>query len=360
MKIVLTPIHSLVVLTFILTLTGIQGCAVRTHERLANGQKIYMDQLSPAEKEQARREISLAVNDSLHHYRINRGDSLEVMYNLESTLESQDYRLNVDDEIRLEFLEHPEMNRNLKVRPDGKITLPRKGDIFVAGLKPMDLSAHIKEVYSDIFKDLTVTTTVTKYSSKMQALKTAIQNSSLGQAKLITVNPDGYIQVPLLGQIKALKRTVGELQKEIDKRYQKYFKNLKITLLLSKISGNSIFVFGEVNHPGLIKVDRPITLLQAIASVGGVRDSGTIENIKVLYWDKFNKPHVRTVNLRNILQKMRLEEDLVVADNSVIYVPKTGIAMADEFVAQYIRKLLLFNGSSFGVSYELNNNVQIK
>lgn len=338
----------------VLLLIGAQGCASpRTNELLADGSQLYIDEMTAVEKEQARQQISLAINDGLNRYRIAAGDSLEVMYHLESTIESEDYMLSVNDEILVEFLHHSEMDRHLIVRPDGKITLPRKGDILAVNLKPMDLSRRINEVYSDTIKNLNTTTTVTKFSSKMQELKKAITNSPLGQAKMVTVNPDGFIHLPLIDEIKASRFTVSELGNEVDKQYQKRFKNLEVSLFLKNVSGNTIFVFGEVRQPGSFKSFRPVTLLQAIAQVGGLKETGTLEKIKVLYWDKQNKPHVRTVNLENVLEKMRLEEDLMLADNSVIFVPKTGIAVANKFIDQYISQLFLFNGSSFGVSHEI-------
>ncbi len=355
MRNIFTVTSCLTVLICLLFITVFQGCSSkRTTETFANGQQIYIDEMPEIEKEQARKEISLAVNDALYRYELHSGDSIEVMYHIDSAIESEDYLLNVNDEIQVDILHHDEITRRLKIRPDGKITLPRKGDMLAVGLKPMELSALIENIYSDIFTNLTVTTTVTKYTSKMQELKKAITNSPLGQAKAIKVNPDGYIQLPLIDEIKASKLTISELESSVNKLYQKQFRNFAVSMILKDIVGNTIFVFGEVQQPGAFNAVRPMTLLQAVGRVGGIKSTGSLKEVKVLYWDKQNRSHIRTVNLYNILDKMQLEEDILLANNSVIFVPKTGISLANEFVDQYISKLLLFNGTSFGISYEID------
>lgn len=39
----------------------------------------------------------------------------------------------------------------------------------------------------------------------------------------------------------------------------------------------------------------------------------------------------------------------------IVYVPKTFIAKANKFVNQYIERLILFKGVSFGFTYELSD-----
>ena len=50
----------------------------------------------------------------------------------------------------------------------------------------------------------------------------------------------------------------------------------------------------------------------------------------------------------------RTEEDIVLPNNSVVYVPKTAIAKADQFVDQYIRQLLLWQGANLSFTYEIH------
>jgi polysaccharide export outer membrane protein len=59
-------------------------------------------------------------------YRLSEGDSMEVMYLTRPQETSTPYKLQVKDSIDVEFTYHPELNRTVRVRPDGKISIPRK------------------------------------------------------------------------------------------------------------------------------------------------------------------------------------------------------------------------------------------
>ena len=72
--------------------------------------------------------------------------------------------------------------------------------------------------------------------------------------------------------------------------------------------------------------------------------------MKLFYVDEQDEPRVRSINLLNVLDKLQLEEDKLIPENSVIYVPPTKLAVAGRYVDQVLRDILLFNGFSAGVS----------
>ncbi len=333
-----------------------QSCSSHhSFETDVKGNKIKIADLPEEQKEQMRKNIATSLCSSLNRYTLVSGDKIEIMYHTASATEVDDYILRVNDRIRIEFLQHSDMNRINTIRPDGKITLSRKGDIKAAGLKPEELSRNIAKSFSDTFKNPGVTVFVETFFSKLIELKQNIQNSSHGQSKVITVGSDGYIYLPLLKNgILARGKTLDYLKNEVNKEYKMHFNNLNLSLIIESIAGNQIFVLGEVKKPGSFKSSRPLTVLQAIAKSGGITEKGSLEAIRVLYWNNSNKAALRTVNLLNVMEKLKLEEDLLVSNNSVIFVPKSGIAKANKFVDQYIRQLFLFNGSGIGVSYEIN------
>ena len=70
---------------------------------------------------------------------------LEVLYLPTPTISDAPYRLQIKDQIDIEFAFHPEMNRTVRVRPDGKISIPRKDDVKVAGLTADETSNLLKK-----------------------------------------------------------------------------------------------------------------------------------------------------------------------------------------------------------------------
>ena len=72
--------------------------------------------------------------DSNLEYLIGPGDEFEIIYQFDSYPAEAEYLLAVGDVIDVEFYQHPETNKQVKIRPDGKITLPLKGEIAAAGI----------------------------------------------------------------------------------------------------------------------------------------------------------------------------------------------------------------------------------
>ncbi len=349
----------MILLSPALSLIIINGCstpATSTIARKHDGELVQLkdiNDLPEREKTKLRQNLVKEIREGLMKYRLSPGDMLEVMYHISLVSEAQDYRLGINDEINVDFYYHPQINRTVVVRPDGKITLPIKGDFTAAGLKPVELAAVIKKTYSDILNDPVVTVSVNKYSSKIFELQKAITNAPRGQAKLVTIGPDGNVYLPMLKGIKASGKTIDELRDLINNEYRYEFNNLSVSILIERIVGNRIFIFGEIQRPGPIPVDKPMTIMQAVAASGGVLPTGSLEYVKLMYWNEKNEPILKTVNLLSIMNNLKIEDDIIIPNNSVIFIPKTTIAKMNQWVDQYIRQLFLWQGESLGFSYGL-------
>jgi len=337
---------------------GLGGCstAVPTGEvkRTADGEIVRLKQtedLPEAEKTKLRQNLIREAKDGLTRYRLSPGDTLEVMYHLSLVSETQAYRIGVNDELNIDFFYQPQINRTVVVRPDGKITVPIKGDFPAAGLKPEDLASSLAKAFSDILNKPVVTVAVNKYSSKITELQKAITNAPRGQAKVFPIGPDGDVYLPLLKPVKAANRTIDELNDAINTAYRYEFNNLTVSVLIESLAGSRAFVFGEVFRPGPVQLAKPMTVLQIIAQSGGITPLGTLQNVKIMYWNEKNEPIVRTIDLFKMFSGLNLENDMIVPNNAVIYVPKTTIAKMDQWVDQYIKQLFLWQGESASVGF---------
>ncbi len=362
-KLLLAGVLPLFPVAAFIVLMGLCGCSttVPTGEvkRTPDGELIRLKQpedLPEAEKAKLRQNLIREAKDGLTRYRLSPGDTLEVMYHLSLVSETQAYRIGVNDELNIDFFYQPQINRTVVVRPDGKITVPIKGDFAAAGLKPEELASHIAKGFSDILNKPVITVSVNKYSSKITELQKAITNAPRGQAKVFPIGPDGNVYLPLLKPVKAANRTIDELNDAINTAYRYEFNNLTVSVLIDSLGGSRAFVFGEVYRPGPVQLAKPMTVLQIIAQSGGVTPTGTLKNVKILYWNEKNEPIVRTIDLFKMFSGLSLESDMIVPNNAVIYVPKTTITKMDQWVDQYIKQLFLYQGesASMGFSYILH------
>ena len=76
-----------------------------------------------------------------------------------------EYRLGFGDEIEVKFFNNEQFNEMIGVRPDGRITLERIGDIYVTGMTPSQLDSLVTVTYADIIRDPEVTVFVRKFGS---------------------------------------------------------------------------------------------------------------------------------------------------------------------------------------------------
>jgi len=73
------------------------------------------------------------------------------------------YRLGFGDVIEVKFFNNEKFNETLTVRPDGRISMQKVGDIPVAGLTPGQLRKLITKVYAKILKNPEVTVIVRNF-----------------------------------------------------------------------------------------------------------------------------------------------------------------------------------------------------
>lgn len=307
-----------------------------------------------AERIMAQRAIHAGLTRGVERYHLGPGDVVRLVFTGNPEPQQSEYLIGVRDRLRVEFFYHPQLSRTIVVRPDGRITLPLRGDIVAAGRTPAQLAAQLQELYQDVYRDPVVTVSVEEFSSALVELTDSLKSSPEGRAKQVIVAPDGLAFVPLLPPITASGRTVEELQTEINRLYRSRFGDVTASVSLEKVAGDRVFVFGEVKSPGMITLPGPKTTLQVITAAGGPLITGALERVKVLYWSPDGESRLRTLDLEAGFESGTIEGDLLLPANTVVYVPPTTIAKLDRLVDQYIRQLFLFNGWGFTLFYNLN------
>ena len=101
----------------------------------------------------------------------------------------------------------------------------------------------------------------------------------LNQAQKIRT--DGKLSLPLVGEVDAAGKTVGQLQAELIQLYKSQLKTPEVTVSL-EASVTTVTVSGAVNKPGRITFERPTTVLQAIMEAGGPSQFGTLKRVRLM------------------------------------------------------------------------------
>jgi polysaccharide biosynthesis/export protein len=146
-------------------------------------------------------------------------------------------------------------------------------------------------------------------------------NKDLDQ--VVFVRPDGKITLALIGQVQAGGRTVAELGREITEEYRKTVKGAVITVSVREIRSRGVFFLGAVAKPGPLQLTQDLTLLQALAAVGGFASAASPESAFVLRGDQRLAVDLgRLVQLADTTQNVKLEpgDTVVVPSAGMVYV----------------------------------------
>ena len=98
----------------------------------------------------------------------------------------------------------------------------------------------------------------------------------------VQVRPDGKITLPLIGDLDASNHTPIELRDAITASLKEYITNPTVTVIVVEATAATAYVMGEVNHPGAVSLQAPLTVIQALAVAGGLKDFADAKNIRIL------------------------------------------------------------------------------
>ena len=76
-----------------------------------------------------------------------------------------DYRIGVDDELRVSVWQNPGLDVTVPVRPDGKISVPLAGDVEAGGHTPEEVAIQIQDKLKTYVRDPQVTVILTQLRS---------------------------------------------------------------------------------------------------------------------------------------------------------------------------------------------------
>jgi polysaccharide export outer membrane protein len=290
-------------------------------------------------------------------YRMGPGDVLEIVYHLKYEKTADDYRLEVQDRISINFPFHPQFSSSVLVRSDGKVTLPIIGDVPVESKTPMELAAILNRSYRRYITEPNITVALEAFNVKIDELKKAITTAARGQSKIAPVAPDGRISFPIIGGMQVQGFTVAQVEKMINESYAGHVRNLNITLILLEIHHPKLYILGEVERPGAYDIASVPNVLNALTISGGFRRSAELEEVVVFRNEGLERPIAFKVDIRSALRTGIALTNIKMKPGDIIYVPKTRIEESLDTIEQIFTRgiyaVLPFT-TSLGASYNLN------
>ena len=135
----------------------------------------------------------------------------------------------------------------------------------------------------------------------------------------ILVRPDGMITLPLVGDVQASGLPPLQLADQIAAKLKKYVQDPNVSVVVDGIHSKVIYLLGEVGRRGPVEMTSGMTLLDAIASAGGLSDYANVKKIYILR-DQAGKHERIPVHYKEAL-KGNSEFNLILEPGDTIVVP---------------------------------------
>jgi polysaccharide export outer membrane protein len=141
----------------------------------------------------------------------------------------------------------------------------------------------------------------------------------------VTIQPDGYVTLNIVGDVKVADLTLDEVHDQILKMAASRLNHPELNLTLKDFEHPSIVVAGEVAKPGKFELREDTTALQAVMLAGGFKDSARDTNVVLFRRINGQMAEVRQLNLHNVRQTSDLEKDMMLQPGDMLLVTRNKL-----------------------------------
>ena len=216
------------------------------------------------------------------------------------------YRIGSRDVLDIQIHRHPELSQRVPVNPNGTILLYRLDKPIVAICKTdAELATEISDAYEEkLLRDAQVRVNVAEQKSQSIAVIGAIEkpdnyfvNRRVQLLEMLAMagGPNNESGTRLI-VVRTGSSSTCKQEKDPAANDQIAFMDFKIRDVqegkstfwmrpgdvVSVLDADIIYVYGNVNKQGLLKVREPITLTQAIVSAEGLKPATKKDKIRIL------------------------------------------------------------------------------
>lgn len=140
-------------------------------------------------------------------------------------------------------------------------------------------------------------------------------------SRVVPVRPDGKITLPLVGDVQAGGLTPKQLQGNIANDLHAYVATPEVTVIVQEVKSQKFNIVGEIARPGSYSLTRSMTVLDAIAVGGGLRDFAKASRIYVLRSDRDGSHSKLGFNYKDVIKGKNLAQNVELHSGDTVVVP---------------------------------------
>lgn len=252
----------------------------------------------------------------------------------------REFMLSPGDQINITVFQHDELDRKIRVPPNGQFFYPIIGEIDTTRKSLRDLRKIITKGLSS-YKQTTLL-------PGDEITINVFRHDEFGRK--LMVPPDGHIIFPFVGEIKIEGKNIREVSQIIREGLAEIIVDPQVMVDIVKLNipgsfidpqvsvevvhfgGQKIFVLGEVTRPGVFLADGHMGVVEAISSAGGMTlDAEQTSVVLIRSGNGKSKPELIVLDLEKALTQGDMTQDPTLQRGDIIYVPRTFISNVDRF-----------------------------
>jgi polysaccharide export outer membrane protein len=136
----------------------------------------------------------------------------------------------------------------------------------------------------------------------------------------VLIRPDGGFSFPLAGDVSAAGKTVDTIAKELSGRLERYIPDTVVTVAVTAINGNKIYVIGQVNNPGAFVMNPRIDVMQALSMAGGATAFAALNDIIILRRSALGQTALK-FRYGDVERGRNLNQNIMLESGDVVVVP---------------------------------------
>lgn len=146
----------------------------------------------------------------------------------------------------------------------------------------------------------------------------------------LMVTESSELDIPYIGRMSVAGKTCRQLASEVKAALEKdYYHQATVIIGLDSLgkAAGKVLVVGRVKLPGPVDIPpgEEFTVGRAILKAGGFSDFANMKRVQIVRKTPEGATRTIEVNLRNVFEEGRIDEDVAVQPNDLIIVPKRGI-----------------------------------
>lgn len=136
----------------------------------------------------------------------------------------------------------------------------------------------------------------------------------------VVVRPDGKITLPLLNEVSAAGLTTEALRARLTEEALRYLDSPTITVVVREIHSRKVFITGEIAGPGTYPLSSSMTVMQLIATAGGLREYAKRDKIVIMRFEDGQDTLYR-FNYKHILEGKNVDQNIRLKPGDTVIVP---------------------------------------